>query len=71
MDIMSLLVEAISGGVGGNIAGAAMKDKSLGTVGNSIAGIVGGGLGGPSCKPSRGPQQRAVVEWIFKASWQT
>jgi uncharacterized membrane protein YeaQ/YmgE (transglycosylase-associated protein family) len=36
----------ISGAVGGNIAGAAMQDKSLGTLGNSIAGVLGGGLGG-------------------------
>jgi uncharacterized membrane protein YeaQ/YmgE (transglycosylase-associated protein family) len=36
----------ISGAIGGNVAGAAMKEKSLGTVGNSIAGILGGGLGG-------------------------
>lgn len=46
MDITSLIVEAVSGAVGGNVAGAAMKDKSLGTLGNSIAGIVGGGIGG-------------------------
>ena len=46
MDITNLIVEAVSGAVGGNVAGAAMKDKSLGTVGNSIAGIVGGGIGG-------------------------
>ena len=46
MDITSLVVEAVSGAVGGNIAGAAMKDKSLGPAGNSIAGIVGGGIGG-------------------------
>ena len=46
MDITSLIVEAVSGAVGGNVAGAAMKDKSLGAVGNSLAGIVGGGLGG-------------------------
>jgi hypothetical protein len=46
MDITSLIIEAISGAVGGNVAGAAMKEKSLGTAGNSIAGIVGGGLGG-------------------------
>jgi uncharacterized membrane protein YeaQ/YmgE (transglycosylase-associated protein family) len=46
MDITSLIVEAVSGAVGGNVAGAAMKEKSLGPVGNSIAGIVGGGLGG-------------------------
>jgi hypothetical protein len=46
MDITSLIVQAISGAVGGNVAGAAMKEKSLGPVGNSIAGILGGGVGG-------------------------
>lgn len=46
MDITSLIVEAVSGAVGGNIAGAAMKEKSLGAVGNSVAGIFGGGIGG-------------------------
>src|SRR4029453_2372999 len=46
MNIISLIIKAISGAVGGNVAGAAMKENSLGTVGNSIAGIVGGGLGG-------------------------
>jgi hypothetical protein len=46
MDITSLIIEAVSGAVGGNVAGAAMKESSLGPVGNSIAGIVGGGLGG-------------------------
>jgi uncharacterized membrane protein YeaQ/YmgE (transglycosylase-associated protein family) len=44
--LMPLIVQLISGAVGGNVAGAAMKDKSLGMIGNSIAGIVGGGLGG-------------------------
>src|SRR5262249_59929792 len=46
MNIISLIIEAVSGAVGGNIAGAGMKENSLGTAGNSIAGIVGGGLGG-------------------------
>jgi uncharacterized membrane protein YeaQ/YmgE (transglycosylase-associated protein family) len=45
MDITNLLVQLISGAVGGNVAGAAMKKSSLGTLGNSIAGILGGGLG--------------------------
>ena len=31
--------------VGGNAAGAGLKNLSLGTTGNSIAGAVGGGLG--------------------------
>jgi hypothetical protein len=46
MDITSLIIEAISGAVGGNVAGAALKEKSLGLIGNSLAGVVGGGLGG-------------------------
>jgi uncharacterized membrane protein YeaQ/YmgE (transglycosylase-associated protein family) len=46
MDIVQLIVSLVSGAVGGNIAGAVMKDKSLGTAGNSIAGILGGGIGG-------------------------
>jgi uncharacterized membrane protein YeaQ/YmgE (transglycosylase-associated protein family) len=46
MNIISLLIQAVSGAVGGNVAGAAMKENSLGAVGNSIAGILGGGLGG-------------------------
>jgi uncharacterized membrane protein YeaQ/YmgE (transglycosylase-associated protein family) len=46
MDLVGLLISVISGAVGGNVAGAAMQDKSLGALGNSIAGILGGGLGG-------------------------
>lgn len=46
MDIVPLLVELASGAVGGNVAGAALKKYSLGTTGNSIAGILGGGIGG-------------------------
>ena len=46
MDITSLIIEAVSGAVGGNVAGAALKEKSLGAIGNSIAGIVGGRVGG-------------------------
>ena len=42
MDIMTLVIQLIAGAVGGNVAGAAMKEKSLGGAGNSIAGAVGG-----------------------------
>ena len=45
MDIISLIVTLISGAIGGNLAGAALKDQSLGTMGNSVAGILGGGIG--------------------------
>lgn len=46
MDIINLIISLLSGIAGGNIAGAAMPDKSLGGLGNSITGILGGGLGG-------------------------
>lgn len=44
--IVNLIISLVAGAIGGNAAGAAMKDKSLGTLGNSIAGIIGGGVGG-------------------------
>jgi hypothetical protein len=46
MDIVTLIIQLVAGAVGGNVAGAAVKQYSLGTVGNSIAGIIGGGIGG-------------------------
>jgi uncharacterized membrane protein YeaQ/YmgE (transglycosylase-associated protein family) len=46
MNIISLIISLVSGAIGGNVAGAAMKDKSLGVPGNSLSGIVGGGIGG-------------------------
>src|SRR5258707_15665410 len=42
MDIVGLIIQLIVGALGGNAAGSALKDKSLGTAGNSIAGAVGG-----------------------------
>lgn len=45
MDIISLIVNLISGAIGGNLAAAVLKDQSLGTIGNSVAGILGGGIG--------------------------
>ena len=46
MDIVTLLISLVSGVVGGNAVGAAMPDKSLGALGNSVTGLLGGGLGG-------------------------
>jgi len=46
MTIVGLIIQLASGAVGGNIAGALLKKFSLGTLGNSIVGILGGGLGG-------------------------
>lgn len=46
MDIVSIPISVVVGGVGGNLAGAILKNFSLGTIGNTIAGVVGGGVGG-------------------------
>ena len=43
---MELIIQLIAGAIGGNAAGAMLKDKSLGTLGNSLAGVLGGGIGG-------------------------
>jgi hypothetical protein len=43
---MELIIQIIAGLLGGNAAGAGLKNLSLGTAGNSVAGAVGGGLGG-------------------------
>ena len=43
--IVALLVNLAIGAAGGNLAGMALKAKSLGAVWNSVVGILGGGLG--------------------------
>lgn len=40
---LPLIINLVSGAVGGNVAGGILKKSSLGTLGNSIAGILGGG----------------------------
>jgi uncharacterized membrane protein YeaQ/YmgE (transglycosylase-associated protein family) len=42
---MEWVISLITGAVGGNIAGAVFKNLSLGTLGNTVAGLVGGGAG--------------------------
>src|SRR5260221_3719454 len=44
--IINLIIQLLSGAAGGNIIGNTLKQYNLGPLGNSIAGIVGGGLGG-------------------------
>lgn len=46
IELTQLLVQLLVGAIGGNAAGAALRDRSLGAWGNTIAGIAGGGLGG-------------------------
>ncbi len=45
-EYLPLIIQLISGAVGGNVAGKLMKGSSLGTLWNSVAGILGGGIGG-------------------------
>ena len=45
-NILAIIIQLVSGALGGNAAGALMKKFSLGTVLNPIVGIIGGGLGG-------------------------
>lgn len=45
MDILNLIISLISGAVGGNVAGAALPEKNLGTLANSVIGLLGGGAG--------------------------
>jgi hypothetical protein len=44
--VVNLIIQLISGVVGGNAAGAALKDYNLGNLGNTIAGAIGGIGGG-------------------------
>jgi hypothetical protein len=44
--IINLIIQLIAGAVGGNAAGAALKDYNLGNLGNTIAGAIGGVGGG-------------------------
>jgi hypothetical protein len=44
--LLPIIIQAIAGAAGGNIIGAVLKNFSLGTAGNSIAGILGGAGGG-------------------------
>ncbi len=49
-NIVPLIIQLVSGALGGNVAGALLKKLSLGTLFNSLLGILGGGLGGQLLK---------------------
>src|SRR5258707_14680199 len=44
--LINLIIQIISGAVGGNVVAGAAKNIDLGTLGNTIAGAIGGGAGG-------------------------
>ena len=43
--LINLIIQVVAGAIGGNAAGAASQDVSLGTAGNTILGAIGGGWG--------------------------
>jgi hypothetical protein len=49
--IINLIIQLIAGAVGGNAVGTASKDINLGTLGNTIAGAIGGVGGGQILTP--------------------
>jgi hypothetical protein len=44
--IINIIIQLIAGALGGNAAGSALKNMSLGSTGNTIAGAIGGIGGG-------------------------
>ncbi len=43
--LLELVLSLATGAIGGNLAGKLMQNLSLGTLWNSVVGIIGGGLG--------------------------
>ncbi len=52
--LLPLILQLVAGAVGGNVGGAALKNSSLGNLGNTIAGAVGGVGGGSLLGPLLG-----------------
>ena len=44
--LVNVILALVAGAIGGNVVGAMLRQYNLGPLGNSIAGILGGGLGG-------------------------
>ena len=54
MDPVTIIIQLLSGALGGNVVGALVKRISLGLLGNSLAGILGGSIGGQILGPLLG-----------------
>ena len=61
MDLTSLLVQLVSGAIGGSAVGATAQQYSLGGLGNAIAGAIGGGIVGQLVGTFVG---QAVEGWV-------
>jgi uncharacterized membrane protein YeaQ/YmgE (transglycosylase-associated protein family) len=46
LDIINLIASLISGAIGGHMVGGALNDQSLGSSGDSLLGVLGGGIAG-------------------------
>ena len=44
--LINLVIQVVAGAIGGYAIGAGVKDINLGTLGNTVAGAIGGGVGG-------------------------
>jgi uncharacterized membrane protein YeaQ/YmgE (transglycosylase-associated protein family) len=55
--LINLIIQLIAGAVGGNAAGGAIKNVDLGTLGNTIAGALGGAGGVPGSWNDRQTRQ--------------
>ena len=69
MEIVSLIIQLLSGAAGGNLAGNVAEDANLGPLGNTIAGAIGGGLGDEILSGLRASRQPAAAAWISEACW--
>ena len=47
--LINLIIQVVAGAIGGNAVGAGVKDVNLGTLGNTIAGAIGGGVRRTDC----------------------
>jgi hypothetical protein len=54
MQALNLIIQLASGATGGNVAGALAEKYGLGPLGNTITGLVGGGIGGELIKAALG-----------------
>ena len=44
--LINLIIQIVAGAAGGNATGGSVKTLNLGTLGNTIVGAIGGGVGG-------------------------
>lgn len=58
---IDLIIQILSGAAGGNVAGSILKNVNMGTLWNSILGIIGGGLTGQVLGPLLGMAGKAAT----------